>query len=54
MHADATVALPLLVTALASSVRETIGSRTTLRFDLSGPTMAVDGRPFPHSRFEVR
>jgi deoxyhypusine synthase len=54
VHADATVALPLLVTALASSVRETIGSRTTLRFDLSGPTMAVDGRPFPHSRFEVR
>jgi deoxyhypusine synthase len=54
VHADATVALPLLVTALATSGRETLASRRLLRFDLSGPTMAVDGRPFPEARFEAR
>jgi deoxyhypusine synthase len=54
VHADATVALPLLVTALATSARETLASRKPLRFNLSGPTMAVDGRPFPEARFEAR
>ncbi|HYX83220.1 MAG TPA: deoxyhypusine synthase family protein, partial [Gemmatimonadales bacterium] len=54
VHADVTVALPLLVTALATSARETLASRKPLRFDLSGPIMAVDGRPFPEARFEAR
>ena len=54
VHADATVALPLLVTALATSAHQTVASRTLLRFDLSGPVMAVDGRPFPEARFEAR
>jgi len=54
VHADATLALPLLVTALASSARETLAARKPLRFDVSGPIMAVDGRPFPHARFEAR
>ncbi len=54
VHADATLALPLLVSALASSARETLGSRKPLRFDVSGPVMAVDGRPFPQARFEAR
>jgi deoxyhypusine synthase len=54
VHADATVALPLLVTALATSTRETLASRKLLRFDLSGAIMAVDGRPFPEMRFEAR
>ena len=54
VHADATVALPLLVTALATSSRETLASRKCLGFDLSGPVMAVDGRPFPEARFEAR
>ena len=54
VHSDVTVALPLLVTALAASARDVLGARTPLRFDLSGPIMAVGGRPFPHARFEVR
>jgi len=54
VQADATLALPVLVTALATSARETLAARKPLRFDLSGPVMAVDGRPFPHARFEAR
>ena len=54
VHADATVALPLLVSALASSARDVLAARKPLRFDLSGPVMAVDGRLFPEARFEAR
>jgi len=54
VHADATIALPILVSALAASAREALASRKPLRFDLSGPVMAVDGRPFPQARFEAR
>ncbi|HTI37805.1 MAG TPA: deoxyhypusine synthase family protein [Vicinamibacterales bacterium] len=54
VHADATLALPLLVTALATSAREVLAARKPLRFDLSGPVMAVEGRPFPQARFEAR
>src|SRR5919198_6193786 len=46
VHADVTLALPLLVTALASSARETLDARKPLRFDVSGPVMSVNGRPF--------
>ena len=54
VHADATIALPVLVSALASSAREALAARTLLRFDLTGPVMVVDGRPFPGARFEAR
>lgn len=54
VHADATLALPILATALATSARETLAARKPLRFDLSGPVMAVDGRPFPQAHFEAR
>jgi deoxyhypusine synthase len=54
VHADATLALPVLITALATSARDTLAARKPLRFDLSGPVMAVEGRPFPHARFEAR
>jgi len=54
VHSDATIALPLLVSALAGSARDTLERRTPMRFDLSGPIMAVNGRPFPHARFEAR
>jgi deoxyhypusine synthase len=54
VHADATLALPILVSALATSARATLAVRKTLRFDLSGPVMVVDGRPFPQARFEAR
>ena len=54
VHADATIALPLLVSALAASAQQTLASRKPMRFDLSGATMAVNGRPFPEARFEAR
>jgi deoxyhypusine synthase len=54
VHADVTIALPLLVSALSVSARDTLAARKPLRFDLSGPSMAVDGRPFPQARFEAR
>jgi deoxyhypusine synthase len=54
VHADVTVVLPLLVSALATSARETLARRVPLRFDLAGPAMGVNGRPFPQARFEAR
>lgn len=54
VHSDATIALPLLVTALAGSARDTLERRKPMHFDLSGPTMSVNGRPFPPARFEAR
>jgi deoxyhypusine synthase len=54
VNADATVALPLLVSALAGSAGEALGGRRLLHFDLAGPVMGVDGRPFPEARFEAR
>jgi hypothetical protein len=41
------------VSALAASASEIVCSRKPLRFDLSGPVMAVDGRPLPQARFEA-
>jgi len=54
VHGDATLALPILATALASSAGEALAARTRLRFDLAGPVMAVDGQPLSHERFEAR
>ncbi len=54
VHADVTIALPILVSALACSAREALAARPRLQFDLGGPTMAVDGRPFPAMRYEAR
>ncbi len=54
VHADATIALPLLVSALAGSAQGALTGRKLLRFDLSGMTMGVNGRPFPGARFEAR
>jgi deoxyhypusine synthase len=53
VHADVTLALPLLVCALADSARETLTHRRPAQFELSGPVMAVEGRPFPQARFEA-
>jgi deoxyhypusine synthase len=52
VHADATLALPVLVTALTASAREAVERRHPLRFDLAGRVMAADGRPFPADRYE--
>ena len=54
VHADATIALPILVSALAGGAADTLARRQPMSFDLAGPTMSVNGRPFPHARFEAR
>ena len=54
VHADATIALPLLVSALAASAATALAARKPLRFDLSGPVMTIGGRPLPEARFEAR
>jgi deoxyhypusine synthase len=54
VHADATVALPLITSALATSAVQILAARERSRFDLAGRTMAVDGRPLPQDRFEAR
>ncbi|MCA1560009.1 MAG: deoxyhypusine synthase family protein [Acidobacteria bacterium] len=54
VHCDATIALPLLTTALATSGSERLAGRTLLRFGLDGPVMSIDGRPLPPARYEAR
>ncbi|HXH07195.1 MAG TPA: deoxyhypusine synthase family protein [Vicinamibacterales bacterium] len=54
VHADATIALPLLATALATSSGDLAARRPRPEFDLSGPALCVDGRPLPVGRFEDR
>jgi deoxyhypusine synthase len=52
VHADATIAFPLLVSAIVDSGRAALDARQPIRFELAGPVMAIDGRPLPASRFE--
>ena len=54
VHADVTIALPLLVAALESSAGKTLAARRPLTFDVSQAVMTIDGRPLPSSRFEAR
>jgi len=53
VHADVTLALPLLACALIDSAAGTLAGRKPICFDLTGRTMAVEGRPLPPG-FEVR
>jgi deoxyhypusine synthase len=53
VHADATIALPLLASALATTAVEAAGRRRRPAFELDGPVIAVDGVPVPRDRFEV-
>jgi len=54
VHADATIAMPLLVSALASSCDERLRTRQRPTFDASGRVLVVDGRPLPDARYEER
>jgi len=49
--ADATLALPLLASALASSAREQLDARRPPRFEFNGPLMTIDGTSIPASHF---
>ncbi len=42
VHADATLALPLLATALAGSAKELIAARRPPCFELDGQAMVID------------
>jgi deoxyhypusine synthase len=54
VHADATLALPMLATALETTSADRAARRRRLQFDPSSRVMSVDGRPLPDSRFEER
>src|SRR2546425_4452428 len=52
VQADATIALPLLATALASSASALLAARKMPVFTLAGQVMTGDGQTVPHQRFE--
>jgi len=52
VQADATIALPLLVSALASSARPLLAARRKPEFTLASRVMTVDGQTVPNERFE--
>jgi deoxyhypusine synthase len=54
VQADATIVLPILTAALASSAGSLLAARKPPQFELAGPIMTVDGRPLPQSQFEAR
>ena len=54
VQADATIALPILASALASSSGSLLARRTTPVFNLAARVMTVDGQTVPSDRFEER
>ena len=52
VQADATIALPLLASALATSARPVLAARRKPEFTLASRVMTVDGQTVPHERFE--
>ena len=54
VHADATIALPLLVTALAHSSGDLAKRRKRPNFDPSGREMLVEGAPVSRDAFEEK
>jgi deoxyhypusine synthase len=52
VHADATIALPIIASALASTSAALVARRKAPAFELAGRAMAVDGQVVHHDRFE--
>jgi deoxyhypusine synthase len=52
VQCDATIALPLLATALATTSSGLLAGRRKPIFTLAGRTMTVDGQTVPRERFE--
>ena len=52
VQCDATIALPLLASALATSGPSLLARRTKPVFTLAGRVMTIDGQTVPHERFE--
>ena len=52
VHADATLAFPVLTSALAASARQLLDDRRPPLFEPSGRALAIDGTPVPVDRFD--
>jgi deoxyhypusine synthase len=52
VHADVTIALPLLVTALESSGRDLVAKRKRPEFDPAGRLLVVNGQVLPDGRYQ--
>jgi len=52
VQADATIALPLLVSALATTAAPLLNQRTMPVFTVASRVMTLDGHPIPSERFE--
>ena len=52
VHSDATIALPFLVSALATTAQPLLGRRKAPAFTLASPVMTIDGQNVPNDRFE--
>ena len=52
VHADATLAFPLLTSALAASGRELLAARHPVEFALGDRALVIDGAPVPVDRFD--
>jgi deoxyhypusine synthase len=52
VQSDATIALPLLLSALASTAPPLLAARVKPVFTLAGRVMTVDGQTVPYERFE--
>lgn len=52
VQADATLALPLLAAALATSARDVLAGRRLIQFDPGGPHIRMNGRQLSAARFE--
>ena len=52
VQCDATIALPLLASALAASGPALLARRTKPVFTLADRVMTIDGQTVPHERFE--
>jgi len=52
VQSDVTVALPLLITALETSVKDTAAKRKRPEFDPSGRLLVVNGQALPDNRYQ--
>jgi deoxyhypusine synthase len=52
VQADATIALPVLVSALATSAGKLLAKRKKPAFDMKKRPMTVDGKPVRSDKFE--
>jgi len=52
VQSDATIAVPLLLSALASTAPPLLAARVKPEFTLAGRVMTVDGQTVPYERFE--